>query len=570
MKKFLSLMISIVCILGLVACSNGDAKVETSTAKSDLTAAKEYLYTMYKDQNAVTPTDYSVVGLVNIGGVKFDVTWTADSDTIKITPEDKMVTIDVDEKNPEEVNYKLTATLADAEGKTESVTFERSVPAAIIIEEGMSYEEIVEAAYQLQDGIAMEGEYRLFGTITKIDTPYSADYKNITVTIQVGDLADKPMMCYRLAGEGADKLAVGDQITVEGAIKNYKGTIEFDAGCQLVGMGEVKDQSAMLEAAYALAEGIAMTDPMTLTGVISKVDTAYSAEYKNVTVTMICDGIEDKPIMCYRLKGDGADTIAVGDTITVTGIMKNYKGTIEFDAGCTLDAYTKAEGGAAVEEPVVEAKPAFDAAILFDEAQLVTAAYALADGESVPTPAVLKGAITEIGTPYSAEYKNVTVTIKVADKDIVCYRLKGEGADKLAVGDEIAVAGTLKNYQGTIEFDAGCQLVPAEEAENAAVAVAAYALVNCETEIADEKTVTGVITSVDTAYSAEYKNVTVTIQVADLADYAIQCFRLSGEGADTIKEGDTITVKGNLSTYDGKVQIAKGVLVKQWNNRIRE
>ena len=562
MKKFLSLMISIVCILGLVACSNGDAKVETSTAKSDLTAAKEYLYTMYKDQNAVTPTDYSVVGLVNIGGVKFDVTWTADSDTIKITPEDKMVTIDVDEKNPEEVNYKLTATLADAEGKTESVTFERSVPAAIIIEEGMSYEEIVEAAYQLQDGIAMEGEYRLFGTITKIDTPYSADYKNITVTIQVGDLADKPMMCYRLAGEGADKLAVGDQITVEGAIKNYKGTIEFDAGCQLVGMGEVKDQSAMLEAAYALAEGIAMTDPMTLTGVISKVDTAYSAEYKNVTVTMICDGIEDKPIMCYRLKGDGADTIAVGDTITVTGIMKNYKGTIEFDAGCTLDAYTKAEGGAAVEEPVVEAKPAFDAAILFDEAQLVTAAYALADGESVPTPAVLKGAITEIGTPYSAEYKNVTVTIKVADKDIVCYRLKGEGADKLAVGDEIAVAGTLKNYQGTIEFDAGCQLVPAEEAENAAVAVAAYALVNCETEIADEKTVTGVITSVDTAYSAEYKNVTVTIQVAGLADYAIQCFRLSGEGADTIKEGDTITVKGNLSTYDGKVQIAKGVLVK--------
>ena len=561
MKKFLSLMISIVCVLGLVACSNGNTKVETSTEKSDLTAAKEYLYTMYKDQNPVTPTDYSVVGLVNIGGVKFNVTWTADSDTIKITPEDKMVTIDVDEKNPEEVVYKLTATLADAAGKTESVTFERSVPAAIIIEEGMSYEEIVEAAYKLQDGIVMEGEYRLFGTITKIDTPYSADYKNITVTIQVGDLTDKPMMCYRLKGDGADKLAVGDKITVEGVIKNYKGTIEFDAGCTLVGMGEVKDQSSMLEAAYALAEGIAMTDPMTLTGVISKVDTAYSADYKNVTVTIICDGIEDKPIMCYRLKGEGADTIAVGDTITVTGIMKNYKGTIEFDAGCTLDAFTKAEG-AVTEEPVVEAKPAFDSAILFDEAQLVAAAYALADGESIPTPAVLKGTITEIGTAYNPEYKNLTVTIKAADKDIVCFRLKGEGADKLAVGDEIAVVGNLKNYQGTIEFDAGCKLVPAAEAENAAVAVAAYALLNCETAIADEKTLTGVITSVDTAYSAEYKNVTVTIQVADLADYAIQCFRLSGEGADTIKEGDTITVKGNLSTYNDKVQLAKGAIVK--------
>ena len=98
--------------------------------------------------------------------------------------------------------------------------------------------------------------------------------------------------------------------------------------------------------------------------------------------------------------------------------------------------YEMAEG-AATEEPVAEAKPAFDSAILFDEAQLVAAAYALADGESIPTPAVLKGAITEIGTPYSAEYKNVTVTIKAADKDIVCFRLKGEGADKLAEGDEI-------------------------------------------------------------------------------------------------------------------------------------
>jgi len=560
MKKILSIMMAIVCILGLVACSNGTAKVESTDAKSDLTAAKEYLYTMYKDQNAVTPTDYSVVGLVNIGGVKFDVTWTADSDTIKIAPQDKMVTIDVDEKNPEEVVYKLTATIADAEGKTESVTFERSVPAAIIIEEGMSYEEIVEAAYQLKDGIAMDGEYRLFGTITKIDTPYSADYKNITVTIQVGELADKPMMCYRLAGDGADKLKVGDQITVEGKIKNYKGTIEFDAGCVLVGMGEMKDQSAMLEAAYALAEGIAMTDPMTLTGVINKVDTAYSAEYKNVTVTMICDGIEDKPIMCYRLQGEGADKIGVGDTITVTGIMKNYKGTIEFDAKCNLDSFVKAEGAA--EEPVAEAKPAFDAAILFDEAQLVAAAFALADGEAIPTPAVLKGEITKIDTPYSAEYKNVSVTIKVADKEILCYRLKGEGADKLAVGDQIAVAGILKNYKGTIEFDAGCKLVAADAADSAAVAVAAYALLNCETAIADEKTLTGEVISVDTAYSAEYKNVTVTIQVADLADYAIQCFRLSGEGADKLAVGDTVTVKGALSTYDGKVQVAKGTIVK--------
>ena len=81
-----------------------------------------------------------------------------------------------------------------------------------------------------------------------------------------------------------------------------------------------------------------MTEPATLTGVIATVDTEYSPDYKNVTVTIVIGGVEDYKIMCYRLKGEGADTIKVGDTITVTGILKNYKGTIEFDAGCTLDA----------------------------------------------------------------------------------------------------------------------------------------------------------------------------------------------------------------------------------------
>ena len=89
MKKILSIMLAMMCVLGLAACSGKEVPAGNTEVKSDLTAAKEYLYTMYKDQNAVTPTDYSVVGLVNIGGVKFDVTWTADSDTIKIAPEDK-------------------------------------------------------------------------------------------------------------------------------------------------------------------------------------------------------------------------------------------------------------------------------------------------------------------------------------------------------------------------------------------------------------------------------------------------------------------------------------------------
>ena len=41
-------------------------------------------------------------------------------------------------------------------------------------------------------------------------------------------------------------------------------------------------------------------------------------------------------VQCYRLTGDGVANLAVGDTITVAGTIKNYKGTVEFDKNCQL------------------------------------------------------------------------------------------------------------------------------------------------------------------------------------------------------------------------------------------
>lgn len=211
MKKFLAMLML------LAMCFSCAAMAETTD--EDLAAAKTYLFMMYKDLPETTMSDYEVVGVINIGGIEFPITWTADSDTIKIVPQDnKMVTIDVDEKNPEEVTYTLTATLSNAAGETVSVSFAHKVPAAMILE-GMSYEEIVAAAYSLEAGLALEDTQRLYGTVTKIDTPWSDEYKNITVTIQVGELADQPIQCYRLTGESAENLQVGDAITVEGTLK---------------------------------------------------------------------------------------------------------------------------------------------------------------------------------------------------------------------------------------------------------------------------------------------------------------------------------------------------------------
>ncbi len=247
--------------------------------------------------------------------------WTSDNAGIVIGADGKM-TITVPEA-PATATVTLTATCGAAtETKTFSVSLTKLATPA----------DVVNAAYALAEGAALPGSYTLSGPIVSIDTAYSEQYKNITVTILV---EGKNIQCYRLAGEGAEKLAVGDNITVTGVIKNYKGTVEFDAKCTLDSAKSVKE---IVDAAFALAEGAAMDGTYTLTGAIASVDTAYSEQYKNVTVTITVEG---KNIQCYRLKGEGADTIKVGDTITVTGKIKNYKGTVEFDSGCVLGAVVK-------------------------------------------------------------------------------------------------------------------------------------------------------------------------------------------------------------------------------------
>ena len=405
-------------------------------AVSGLNDAVAYVKTIYKNAADITAKDYEVISVVPVGTEKYEITWTVDvaEDVVAVVAgENGMTLIDVNENASEEVAYVLTATLTDGTD-TESLSWNHTLPAAMNVD-GLTYAEIVDLAYALEDQVSTEDPYRLFGTVKSIDTAWSEDYGNITVTIVVAGKEEQPIQCYRLKGEGAKDLKVGDQITVEGILKNYKGTYEFDAGCVLVGYGEHVDQKALLKAAYELAEGAAMDYPAVVTGTVTEIPTAWSEEYGNITVNMEFDG---KVFQCYRLKGEGAKDLAVGDTITVAGIIKNYKGLIEFDAGCLLvpnDAYHSVKNA--------------------------LSGYKLQDGEAQTATKTITGTISNIDTAWSEDYKNITVTIVVAGLEnypIMCYRLSGEGAKDLAVGDTITVTGILKNYKGTIEFDAGCTL----------------------------------------------------------------------------------------------------------------
>lgn len=208
-------------------------------------------------------------------------------------------------------------------------------------------EQIVNAAYNaMETNTPMIGTYTLEGVITSVDTAYSSQYQNITVTMQVGDMTTKLIQCYRLTGTDADKLKVGDKIKVEGTLSYYNGKVQFAAGSVLkayeVGkipntLPDTATPEEIVNAAYAAMEnGTPMIGEYKLTGVIKSIDTEYSEQYKNITVTIVVDGMENKTIQCYRLAGTGVETLKVGDTITVNGSFGSYNGTVQYNAGSTL------------------------------------------------------------------------------------------------------------------------------------------------------------------------------------------------------------------------------------------
>ena len=465
MKRLLALLLVLAMCLGMFAgCRRKNTEETQPTVPTEATSpetvpevdeklekALEYLRVFYKDAAEKTPMDYKRIGTVRIGTTGYDVVWSVDvdEDIIKIVKNaDGSYTIDINEEiaetSAEEIPYVLTATITGTDGRELSISWDHVIPAAID-EEAI---EIIKAAYELEPGQSLDGTHTLTGVIITVDTMYDPSYKNITVTIEVPGAEDMPIKCYRLKGEGADKLAVGDTITVTGTLTNYNGEIEFAQGCILEavesGGGEVpvapEDPVEILKAAYALAPGKSLPYACTLSGVITSVDYAYDANYGNITVTMNSNGY---PIKCYRLKGPGVDQLNVNDAITVYGVITNYNGTIEFGAGCTLVS-------------LVNNEPPYEAPDPTPNTNL-TVAEAIAIGQKkahngyTAGKYYVTGVITEV---YNTTYGNMyisdgTGTIMVYGTWSADGSVRYDGmAKKPVAGDTVTLYGVVGQYGG--------------------------------------------------------------------------------------------------------------------------
>ena len=164
MKKLISLLLIFTLCLGcFVGCAEAPADQETQPSESgpsaaELDKAREFLFTLYKDASNETSAPYSVVSQVRVGNFTFPITWTANvgEDIVKITPDEasKTTQIGINETLAEDTDYTLTATIQGANGETRTIEYNRTI---------VSVKKIIDAAYALQPGEAMEGEQMLKG-----------------------------------------------------------------------------------------------------------------------------------------------------------------------------------------------------------------------------------------------------------------------------------------------------------------------------------------------------------------------------------------------------------------------
>lgn len=278
----------------------------------------------------------------------------------------------------------------------------------------------------------------------------------------------------------------------------------------------------VVDAAYNLLEGETLAD-MTLTGVIIRVDDAYSEQYKNVTVTIIVDGKMDKLIECFRMTGEQAATIKAGDKITVTGDLTNYKGKIEFNSGCVLTAVTTATADE------LEYVTLFNLEI----PQTVTENFTLPEGATY---------VVKDGTAIAIDGLNATVT---------------RGEEDATVVITATINGKSLDYTVVVKADDGDEPpvpTPGTEEDPYTVAEALAAAGQLEKgEYSEKVYILGTVVSIGRVGSY-YSNLYIADGV-DGAQLLVYSANL-GSGIDAVYPNDTVLFYGYLTNYNGTLEVS--------------
>ena len=428
MKKLKALLLSMLALSvvgGIAACDKTGDSTSDGGGNSVVTpAAKEYkvTVTMPNGTPAAGITLNFCVG-ENCQPVK------TDANGVAVLPfEDDNTVYHVEYKLPLPSSYESAGT-AYTEFYTVPGTLEYTMQLNAYVKPA---KEILEAAYALATGATLPGTHTLKGQVISSEG-YNEANEDICVTIVVDGFEQYPMYCYYVKGSDTSKIGLGDYITVQGTIKNYKGKVEFERPSLLTWEDGKLTPSIDVtpSAGTGLAAGYQVITVEQALAIASVNDTATTERYYiHATVSTITNYNYGEMVIA-----DDTGSIPVYGTYSNDGSLtypemteKAYKGD-EVLLSCTLNTH---DGTLQVRNARLIA---FER-VTFDDSDYTT--YSIDDARELNAgdKAKVSGVVAQI------TYANGMVPngVYLVDNENSIYVFSTDIAGRVAVGNTITVA----------------------------------------------------------------------------------------------------------------------------------
>lgn len=200
---------------------------------------------------------------------------------------------------------------------------------------GISAQQLLQTFRQLPENTQMDGTVTLTGVVVAIKECYNPEFDNISVTIQVKGWQGH-ILCYRMIGDRMASVSVSDQIEVTGTICKRRGGAEFTAGCHGVITTEWSTaqsyHKSIVERINNLPVNASSRSEISMTGQVI----AMTSDVSQITVTIRVSGCKNDSLRCIYMTEAVIPWLGVGKWITVSGIIRNNNGIVEFAPGCRL------------------------------------------------------------------------------------------------------------------------------------------------------------------------------------------------------------------------------------------
>ncbi|MBQ8177750.1 MAG: hypothetical protein IJ033_01020 [Clostridia bacterium] len=630
MKKFRNCGLLIVLALILALCVSVFAACTPDDGAGDTTGldlAKEYLETQLRDAATVTGADFTRAAVLKNEHGTYTVTWTLSITSGPSTGvslgevTNGIQKINVDEFSSEEVVYVLTATIADENGNTQTLTYNHKVPAFVL----NSYAEY-KAACEANDG---ETIITIKGYVLGVNADPGSSSKGSLWIVDAdgnGYYAYKPTLDAAIT-ETRETINTafprGKEVVIKGTVTTYGGCLEYNQGCEVIATGNsvdpatlpYTDQTELFGSASSISDHETLISTQStraaLNGVTMGQIDGYNYYFSVNGVDFICymniyllseeenatlaakwnqggkanlTGIINVYSNKYQLYPDSVDSIEiVNENLTdaqkverqknILSLEETYNDNFTLPEGTWANVAWTVEGtGATIGEAnaVTLTKSSVEQTVTFTatitsgtESDTATftvkiaaertsfvkvalnAGTALESGATTEDSYIIVGIVSEITSAYSAQYGNVSFNVVDAEGNtLLVYRYNLEDAATIAVGNAIAIAAPIKKYNTTIEAVADfVKLNITSLADAAAAGIAG-------TGVADT-VVYGYVKSIDTEYSSQYNNITITISDGTNDLY---CYRVAG--GEDIVVGEYLLITGTPSAYNGSAQMA--------------